>query len=136
MMLTHSSLLESFKDLEPHVPISELNSLKASFAELEKHGFSVSAPLARINKLLALKETQLKKMEEQNGFNREIMALKEGVGEMEIKILELERQQVALKEQRDAAYQNVCQIESSARDNGIELDNLESEFKATSSAPW
>ncbi|KAJ4886216.1 hypothetical protein Rs2_25964 [Raphanus sativus] len=136
MMLTYSSLLESFKDLEPHVPISELNSLKASLAELEKHGFSVSAPLARINKLLSLKETQLKKMEERNSFNREIMALEEGVGEMEHKILELERQQVALKEQRDAAYQNVCQIQSFARDNGIELDNLESEFKATSSAPW
>lgn len=136
MMLTYSSLLESFKDLEPHVPISELNSLKASLAELEKHGFSVSAPLARINKLLSLKETQLKKMEERNSFNREIMALEEGVGEMEHKILELERQQVALKEQRDAAYQNVCQIQSFARDNGIELDNLESEFKATSSTPW
>ncbi|KAJ0244526.1 Agenet-like domain-containing protein [Hirschfeldia incana] len=136
MMLTHSGLLESFTDLEPHVTMSELNSLKASFAELDKHGFSVSAPLARINKLLALKDTQRKKMEERNGFDREIMALKEGVGEMEDKILELERQQVALKEQRDAACQSICQIESSARDNGIELDNLESEFKATSSAPW
>ncbi|WZY70330.1 hypothetical protein YC2023_002570 [Brassica napus] len=27
-------------------------------------------------------------------------------------------------------------MESFAKDNGIELDNLESEFKATSSAPW
>ena len=45
------------------------------------------------------------------------------------KILELERQQVALKEK-------ICQMESCARDRGVELDNLESEFKATSSAPW
>ncbi|KAF8047091.1 hypothetical protein N665_3208s0001, partial [Sinapis alba] len=136
MMLTHSSLLESFKDLEPYVPMSELNGLKVSLAELEKHGFNVSAPLARLNKLLSLKDRQLKKMEERNGFNRQIMALKKGCGEMEHKILELERQQVALKEQRDAAYQNVCEMESCARDSGIELDNLESEFKATSSAPW
>ena len=55
---------------------------------------------------------------------------------MEHRILELERQQLALKEQRDAVYQNICQMESFAKDNGIELDNLESEFKATSSAPW
>ena len=95
MMVTHFSLLESFKDLEPYVSVSELNSLKASFAELKKHGFEVSAPLARISKLLALKDRQLKTMEERKGFDREIMALKEGVGEMEHKILELERQQVA-----------------------------------------
>ncbi|CDY57645.1 BnaAnng14870D [Brassica napus] len=94
-------------NLEPDVSISQLDSLKISFAELEKHGFDVSAPLARINKLVALKDTQLKKMEEQNGFNRKIMALKEDFGEMEHMILELERQQVALKEQRDAVYQNI-----------------------------
>ncbi|CAN7110535.1 unnamed protein product [Brassica rapa subsp. narinosa] len=68
-------------DLEPDVSMSQLDSLKVSFAELEKHGFDVSAPLARINKLVALKDTQLKKMEEQNGFNRKIMALKEDFGE-------------------------------------------------------
>ncbi|RID79373.1 hypothetical protein BRARA_A02115 [Brassica rapa] len=103
--------MENFKDLEPDVSMSQLDSLKVSFAELEKHGFDVSAPLARINKLKILVK-------------------------MEHRILELERQQLALKEQRDAVYQNICQMESFAKDNGIELDNLESEFKATSSAPW
>ena len=39
------------------------------------------------------------------------MALKEDFGEMEHGILELERQQVALKEQRDAAYQNICEMD-------------------------
>ncbi|WZY70331.1 hypothetical protein YC2023_002571 [Brassica napus] len=73
--------LETMEDLEPDVSMSQLDSLKVSFAELEKHGFDVSAPLARINKLVALKDTQLKKMEEQNGFNRKIMALKEDFGE-------------------------------------------------------
>ncbi|CAN7075805.1 unnamed protein product, partial [Brassica oleracea var. botrytis] len=43
------------------------------------------------------------------GGNGKIMALKEDFGEMEHRILELERQQVALKEQRDAAYQNICE---------------------------
>ncbi|KAG2306458.1 hypothetical protein Bca4012_084524 [Brassica carinata] len=136
MMVNHSSLLESFKDLEPDVSISELNSLKASFAELKKHGFNVSAPLGRISKLLALKDRQLRTIEERNGFHGQIMALKGDFGEMERKILELERQQVAMKEQRDVAYQKICEMESCARDRGVELDNLESEFKATSSAPW
>ncbi|CAN6922413.1 unnamed protein product [Brassica oleracea] len=57
------------------------------------------------------------------------MALKEEFGEMEHKIIELEKQQVDLKEK-------ICQMESCARERGVELDNLESEFKATSSASW
>ncbi|KAL0691803.1 hypothetical protein Bca4012_091482 [Brassica carinata] len=57
------------------------------------------------------------------------MALKEEFGEMEHKIIELEKQLVDLKEK-------ICQMESCARERGVELDNLESEFKATSSAPW
>ncbi|KAF3607969.1 hypothetical protein DY000_02050899 [Brassica cretica] len=47
---------------------------------------------------------------------------------MEHKIIELEKQQVDLKEK-------ICQMESCARERGVELDNLKSEFKATSSAP-
>ncbi|CAF2155582.1 BnaA01g33770D [Brassica napus] len=129
MMLTFSKLVESFKDLEPDVLMSQLDSLKVSFAKLKKHGFDVSAPLTRINELLALKDRQQKAIKEKNGLDKEVIALKEEFGGMEDKILELERQQVVLKEK-------ICQMESCGRDRGVELDNLESEFKATSSAPW
>ncbi|KAJ0244527.1 hypothetical protein HA466_0191470 [Hirschfeldia incana] len=115
MMLTFSKLVESFKDLEPDVPVSQLDSFRESLAKLQKHGFDISAPLARINKLLALKDKQLKEVEEKKGLDRQIMALKQEFMEMEHKILELE---------------------SCARDRGVVLDNLESEFKATSSASW
>ncbi|KAF3610011.1 hypothetical protein DY000_02050900 [Brassica cretica] len=63
LMLTFSKLVESVKDLEPDVLMSQLDSLKASFAKLKKHGFNVSAPLTRINKLLALKDRQQKAIE-------------------------------------------------------------------------
>lgn len=129
MMFTFSKLVESFKDLEPDVPMSQLDSFRVSFAKLRKYGFDVSAPLARINKLVALKDRQLKEMVEQKGLEGQMMALKH-------KIIELERQQAALKAQSETAYQNLSQMESCARDRGIVLDNLESEFKATSSAPW
>ncbi|CAH8285360.1 unnamed protein product [Eruca vesicaria subsp. sativa] len=129
MILTFSKLLESFKDLEPDVPISQLDSFRVSFAKLEKHGFDVLGPMARINKLCALKDKQLKAMEEENGLKRQMMALKH-------KIVELERRQVALKEQTETAYHNLSEMESCARDRGLVLENLESEFKATSSTPW
>lgn len=104
--------------------MSELDSVKVSFTELEKHGFNVSAPLARINKLVALKDRQLKKMKEQKSLNKQMMAFKEEFDDMHYKL----RQQEAMKEQ-------ICEMESFARDRGIELDNLEPEFKAISSAP-
>ncbi|XP_056844994.1 DUF724 domain-containing protein 2 isoform X2 [Raphanus sativus] len=129
MMLTFSKLVESFNDLEPDVPMSQLDSFRESFAELRKQGFDVSAPLARINKLLGIKSKQLKEMVKRNGLEGEMMALKH-------KIVELERQQVALREESETAYRNLSQMESRARDPGVVLDNLESEFRATSSAPW
>lgn len=129
MMLTFSKLVESFNHLEPDVPMSQLDSFRVSFTKLRKHGFDVSAPLARINKLLGIKVKQLKEMVERNGLEGEMMALKH-------KIVEVERQQVALREESETAYRNLSQMESRARDPGVVLDNLESEFRATSSAPW
>lgn len=129
MMLTFSKLVESFNDLEPDVPMSQLDSFRVSFAKLRKYGFHVSAPLARINKLLGIKGKQLKEMVERNDLEGEMMALKH-------KIVEVERQQVALREESETAYRNLSQMESRARDPGVVLDNLESEFRATSSAPW
>ncbi|KAH0905165.1 LOW QUALITY PROTEIN: hypothetical protein HID58_044668 [Brassica napus] len=58
-------------DLEPDVLMSQLDSLKVSFAKLKKHGFDVSAPLTRINELLALKDRQQKAIKEKNGLDKE-----------------------------------------------------------------
>lgn len=64
MMLTYPVLLEQVKTLQLLNPISALKSLNGSFADLEKHGFHVEAPLSRIQKLLRLKDRQSKARED------------------------------------------------------------------------
>ncbi|KAL9305776.1 DUF724 domain-containing protein 2 [Arabidopsis thaliana] len=154
MMVTYFGLLEKFKDLEADVPVSQLNSLKDSFSELEKHGFNVTTPLSRIDKLLALKDRQLYIMEELKGFDKEMTNefskakqefddMEQKILEVKHKIIELQRQEAALKEQKeaekeqkDAAWKKICQMESCAKDLNVELEDVEFEFETILSAPW
>ncbi|CAA7014834.1 unnamed protein product [Microthlaspi erraticum] len=76
VMATFSGLLEKFKDLEADVPISQLDSLKDSFTELEKHGFDVTRPLSRIEKLLVLKDRQLNVLKKQKDLDKKIIVEK------------------------------------------------------------
>ncbi|CAH2048028.1 unnamed protein product [Thlaspi arvense] len=157
MMVTFSGLLEDLKALEKDVLKSQLDSLKDSFTELEKHGFNVAAPLSRINKLLAFKDRQVRILETQESFyeemtsesskkhkaEQEVSEMERKKLEVEHKILELQIQEVALredieaaKERKDSAYKKISQMESCARDLGVELENVEFEFETILSAPW
>ncbi|CAL9214549.1 unnamed protein product [Arabidopsis halleri] len=150
LMVIYSGLLEKFKDLETDVPVSQLNSLKDSFSELEKYGFSVTTALSRIDKLLALKDRQLNILEALKGFDKEMTdeyssnrKAKQEFDKIERKILELHRQEAALEkqkeaatEQKDAAYKKICQMESCVKDLDVELEGVEFEFETILSAPW
>ncbi|KAG2314999.1 hypothetical protein Bca52824_018121 [Brassica carinata] len=110
MMASFSILLEKLKDLETDVSVSQLDSLKESFTKLEKHGFDVTRPLSRINKLLTLKDRQLRILEERRGLDKERMVESskrrkaEGkIAEVKLKILDLQRQEAALMEKKEAA---------------------------------
>ncbi|CAH2079239.1 unnamed protein product [Thlaspi arvense] len=152
MMATFTGLLEKLRDLETDVSVSQLDSLRDSFTELEKHGFDVTRPLSRIKKLLALKDRQLNILEEQKGLDKERMddeyskMRKAGqeVSEKEVKmlevkhkILELQKQEAALrerketaKEEKDAANKNICEIESCLKDLDVELEEVEFDFES------
>ncbi|XP_010458541.1 PREDICTED: DUF724 domain-containing protein 5-like [Camelina sativa] len=150
LMVTYSMLLEKYKDLETDVSVSQLHSLKDSFSELEKYGFNVATALSRIDKLLALKDRQLNILEERKGLDKEMTdessnnrkaklefdEMERKILEVKQKMLELLRQEAALKEKKDASNKKICQIGSCARDLGVELENVEFEFETTLSAPW
>lgn len=150
MMASFSILLEKLKDLETDVSVSQLGSLKDSFTKLEKHGFDVTRPLSRIDKLLALKDRQLKILEGRRGLDRERMVESskrrkaEGkIDEVKHKILELRRQEAALREKKEAAEEekdqacrNIGKVESCARDLGVKLEDVEFDFETMLSAPW
>lgn len=157
MMATFSGLFEKLKDMESDVTISQLDSLKDSFTKLEEHGFDVTRPLSRINKLLALKGRQLKILEGRRGLDKERMdessirrkaelefgETERKMVEVKRKILELQRQEAALKEQKEAAEEQkdqacrkIWKVESCARDLGVKLEDVEFDFETILSAPW
>ncbi|RID49940.1 hypothetical protein BRARA_H00702 [Brassica rapa] len=157
MMATFSGLLEKLKDMEADVTVSELDSLKDTFTKQEEHGFDVTRPLSRINKLLALKGRQLKILEGRRGLDKERMdeSSKRHKAELEFgeterkmvevkrKILELQRQETALKEKKEAAEEHkdqacrkIWKVESCARDLGVKLEDVEFDFETIVSAPW
>ncbi|KAL0854586.1 hypothetical protein Bca101_059738 [Brassica carinata] len=150
MMASFSILLEKLKDLETDVSVSQLDSLKESFTKLEKHGFDVTRPLSRINKLLTLKDRQLRILEERRGLDKERMVESskrrkaEGkIAEVKLKILDLQRQEAALMEKKEAAEEqidqacrNIWKVESCARDFVVKLEDVEFDFETILSAPW
>lgn len=129
MMLTFSGLLEEVKTLQLNSPISSLNSLSDSFAELEKHGFDVKVPKLRISKLLSLRDEQAKKMEELKGAEK-ATAEKESIkGENERKILELQR--LNKEADNEIAQSKLCEATVAQQ-----LEDVELQFHTTASAPW
>ncbi|KAG2312322.1 hypothetical protein Bca52824_023879 [Brassica carinata] len=129
MLLTFSGLLEEVKSLKLNNPISSLNSLRDSFAELEKHGFDVKVPMLRISKLLSLIDRQAKKMEELE-VTEKVTAEKESIKvENEFKILELQK----LNEETD---KEIAQSKSCEATIGQQLEDVKLQFHKTASAPW
>ncbi|XP_056849376.1 DUF724 domain-containing protein 10-like isoform X2 [Raphanus sativus] len=129
MMLTFSGLLEEVKTLQLNSPISSLNSLSDSFAELEKHGFDVQVPMLRISKLLSLREEQAKKMKELKDAEK-VTAEKESIkGENEGKILDLQR--LNKEVDKEIAQSKLCEATVAQQ-----LEDVELQFHTTASAPW
>ncbi|CAH8331081.1 unnamed protein product [Eruca vesicaria subsp. sativa] len=129
MMLTFSGLLEEVKALKLNNPIRSLNSLSASFAELEKHGFDVKVPTLRISKLLSLIDRQAKKMEELKGAEKVTAEKERNKVENERKILELKK----LNEEAD---KELTQSKSCEAKIGQQLEDVKLQFHTTASAPW
>ncbi|CAA7028013.1 unnamed protein product [Microthlaspi erraticum] len=157
MMATFSNLLEKFKDLDTDVTISELDSMKDSFTELEQHGFDVERPLLRIEKLLAFKDRRVNILKKREGFEEEMMVESSKKREAEQEFSDMERKMVEIrykililqwqeadlgvqkkvaKERKDAAYKNICERESCGRELGAELEDVEFDFETLLSAPW
>ncbi|KAG7644613.1 Agenet domain plant type [Arabidopsis suecica] len=143
MMVSFYGLLEEVKNLQLDVSPSTLGSLSCSFAELEKHGFDVAAPQSRINKMLSLQDERAKKAEERKGLEKKIEAgeieghtYEEEMAELELKILELKRQQVVAKEMKEATDKVTSGMKSYAEMINQEIEDLRLEFQSTASAPW
>ncbi|CAN8268338.1 unnamed protein product [Cochlearia groenlandica] len=143
MMVTFYGLLEKVKNLKLHDSMIKLNELSLSFAKLEKNGFDVVAPQLRIDKVKSLKDMRAKKAEEMRCFENKIdegekesCMLEEEKANLKLKILELQRQEVVMKEKEDAVKKGIAEMKSSVNMIHKEIEDGEFEFQKTISAPW
>ncbi|XP_010481842.1 PREDICTED: DUF724 domain-containing protein 1-like [Camelina sativa] len=142
MMVTFYGLLDEVKDLHLDVSSGKLSSLSTSFAKLEKHGFNVTNPQARISKVLSLQVGRAKKAEERKCLKEKIEAeemerqkVEEEMAELERKRLELKRQEVVAKEKKEAVDKRIVDMKSCADTVDQEIEDVELEFQ-TLSAAW
>ncbi|KAL1206115.1 DUF724 domain-containing protein 8 [Cardamine amara subsp. amara] len=91
MVYTFFGLLDEVKLLQYDNRITSLLRLHCSFAKLEKHGFDVKVPQARISKLFPLRDTKSKKIEELEGIKKVTAEKMSEKVENQRKILELQR---------------------------------------------
>ncbi|KAL0848638.1 hypothetical protein Bca101_021885 [Brassica carinata] len=117
-MVKFTGLLEK---LQVDDSVTEINRIKEGFLKLEKHGFDVTAPCSRIDKLMSIKESQTWALEELKVAEREITEkdnkrrkLEEDIEQVPKKIAELQRQLALLKEKKVSKDKEIARIQSHA----------------------
>lgn len=117
LMYSYSDLIEEVKGLQVSSPISRLEFLNDSFAELEKHGFAVKEPQSKIQELLSHKVRQAKKMEE---LKRAKRLREEEIAEAESKKVEIERKILQLQRKNEEADKELEDVKEL-----LQMENLD-----------
>ncbi|CAH2063098.1 unnamed protein product [Thlaspi arvense] len=142
-MVKFTGLLEKVNNIQVDDPISGINRIKECFLQLEKHGFNVTAPISRIGKLLSIKESQTWALEELKVVEREITEqdtkrrkCEEDIEDISKKIVELQRQEALLKEEKVTKDKEIARMHTHALILDQKVQKVEQEFRSTVSAPW
>ncbi|KAF8080899.1 hypothetical protein N665_0915s0001 [Sinapis alba] len=142
-MVNFTGLLEKLSNLEVDSSVSAINRIQESFLKLEKHGFDITAPLSRIDKLLSLKESQTWALEELQAAEREITEndnkrrkCEEDIEQVSEKIVQLQKQEALLKEAKVTMDKEIARMQTHAAVLDQKVQNVEQEFQATVTLPW
>ncbi|KAL0653218.1 hypothetical protein Bca4012_095909 [Brassica carinata] len=142
-MVKFTGLLEKVNNIQVDDSVTEINRIKECFLKLEEHGFDVTAPCSRIDKLLSVKESQTWALEELKVAEREITEndnkrrkLEDDIEELPKKIVELQRQLALVKEEKVAKDKEIALMQSYAEILDQKVQNVEQEFKETVTSPW
>ncbi|XP_013741886.2 DUF724 domain-containing protein 7 isoform X1 [Brassica napus] len=142
-MVNFTGLLEKLSNIQVDSSVSAINRIKESFLKLEKHGFDITAPLSRIEKLLSIKENQTWALEELQAAEREITEndnkrrkCEEDIELVSKKIVELQKQEALLKEAKVTMDKEIARMHTHAAVLDQKVQNVEEEFQATVSLPW
>ncbi|KAL0715013.1 hypothetical protein Bca4012_021992 [Brassica carinata] len=135
-MVKFTGLFEKVSDIQVDDSVTEIIRIKEYFLKLEKHGFDVTAPCYRIDKLLSIKESQTWALEELKVAEREITEKDNKRRKLEEDITELQRQLTLLKEEKVTKDKEITRIQTHADVLDRKVQNVEHEFHATVTAPW
>ncbi|KAJ0254965.1 DUF724 domain-containing protein 7 [Hirschfeldia incana] len=142
-MVNFTGLLEKLSNLQVDSSVSAINRIKESFLKLEKHGFDITAPLSRIDKLLSIKERQTWALEELQGAERLITEndnkrrkCEEDIEQVLKKIVELQKQEELLKEAKVTMEKEMALMQTHAAVLDQQVQNVEQEFQETVTLPW
>lgn len=135
-MVKFTALLEKLNNLQVDEPISSINRIDECFLKLEKHGFNVTTPRYRIAKLLSIKESQTWVLEELKAVEAKITENDNKRRKCEEDIVELQRQEVLMKEAKVTLDKEIAQMQSHAAVLDQKVQNVDQEFRAVVAAPW
>ena len=142
-MVKFSGLLEKVNNIQVDDSVTEINRIKECFLKLEEHGFDVTAPCSRIDKLLSVKERQTWALEELKVAERGITEndnkrrkLEEDIEELPKKIVELQRQLALVKQEKVTKDKEIALMQSHAEILDQKVQNVEKEFRETVTSPW
>ncbi|RID47733.1 hypothetical protein BRARA_I04305 [Brassica rapa] len=142
-MVKFTGLLEKVSYIQVDDSVTEINRIKECFLKLEEHGFDVTAPCSRIDKLLSVKESQTWALEELKVAEREITEndnkrrkLEEDIEELPKKIVELQRQLALVKQEKVTKDKEIALMQSHAEILDQKVQNVEKEFRETVTSPW
>ncbi|CAH8356301.1 unnamed protein product [Eruca vesicaria subsp. sativa] len=142
-MVNFTGLLEKLRNIQVDSSVSAINRIKESFLKLEKHGFDITAPLSRIDKLLSIKESQTWALEELQAAEREITEndnkrrkCEEDIEQVSKKIVALQKQEALLKEAKVTMEKEKARMQTHAAVLDQKVQIVEQEFQATVTLPW
>ncbi|XP_010468969.1 PREDICTED: DUF724 domain-containing protein 7-like isoform X2 [Camelina sativa] len=135
-MVKFTALLEKVNNLQVDDPISSINRIDECFLKLEKYGFNVTTHRSRISKLLFIKESQTSALEELKAVEEKITENDNKRRKCEQDIVELQRQEVLMKEAKVALDKEIALMQSHAEVLDLKVQNVDQEFRAIVAAPW
>ncbi|CAL1408837.1 unnamed protein product [Linum trigynum] len=143
IMVTFSNVFEKIANLRIHDSRASFKSNLASLSDLEKHGFNVTLPRNRINKLLSIKEPLSKWMNVVKNAEPELQhhidkkrKLVATIDEIEKKMLELQQTLAATKKVMEAEEAKAAVLQSTVDEMKDRIDSACNEFELVVAAPW
>lgn len=134
-MVTFSSLVERTSKLQINDPISTMFDIKESFAELEKHGFNVTAVEDCVNKLLAVKNVEEKLVHDVSTLddqitehNHEITRIESDIEEINEHIAVLQKKLSLAKSAKEKEDEEIAFLLVRRRETQDTIENVKNDF--------